>query len=84
MKLTPPFSLITFSAVMFAITSLTTMLQSHIPVTLFPRRFAVGNTYSSEMKFLFHHANATGRKVAGSRPDEVNEFFQVTLSFQPH
>jgi hypothetical protein len=26
----------------------------------------------------------TGRKVEGSRPDEVNEFVQFTSSFQPH
>jgi hypothetical protein len=27
---------------------------------------------------------ATSLKVAGSRSDEVNEFFQFTKSFQPH
>jgi hypothetical protein len=27
---------------------------------------------------------ATSRKVAGSSPDEVIDFFQFTYSFQPH
>jgi uncharacterized membrane protein SirB2 len=27
---------------------------------------------------------ATSQKVAGSKPDEANKFFQFTLSFQPH
>jgi hypothetical protein len=27
---------------------------------------------------------ATSRKVAGSRPDEANEYFQFTNSFRPH
>jgi hypothetical protein len=29
-------------------------------------------------------AYVTSRKVAGFRPDEVNEFFQFTQSFWPH
>jgi hypothetical protein len=28
--------------------------------------------------------SATSLNVAGSRPDEVNEFFQFNWSFQPH
>jgi hypothetical protein len=27
---------------------------------------------------------ATSRKVAGSKPDKVNYFFQITKSFRPH
>jgi hypothetical protein len=35
-----------------------------------------------QCSWLRHYG--TSRKVAGSRPDEVIQFFQFTQSFQPH
>jgi hypothetical protein len=35
------------------------------------------------MKNYWLRHYATSRKVVGSRPDEANEFFQFTQSFQP-
>jgi hypothetical protein len=44
----------------------------------------VSVTYTTTYFYWARGSDATNRKVAGSIPDEVNEFFQFTESFRPH
>jgi hypothetical protein len=42
----------------------------------------MGQLEHAVQQWLRHYA--TSRKVAGSTPDVVKDFYQFTLSFQPH